>query len=125
MVIDHIHPLERLSRRLHLMGKVLGVLCCAWIAIVGSALLRDIGPENLEHHRAPAVQEKVKACEGEYARRYACTDAILLSGERNGASQVLLRLGLTLMLPTIAWTMWNAVMEKADRLTRAQAAAHL
>jgi hypothetical protein len=29
-----------------------------------------------------------------------------------------LRLGLTLMLPTIAWTMWKQVMERTDRLNR-------
>lgn len=100
------------------MGKVLGVLCCAWIAVVGTALMDELRPDDLEHHRAPVVQERVKACEGEFARRYACTDAILLAGGRSGAGAVLLRLGLTLMLPSIAWTMWKAVTERADRLLR-------
>lgn len=118
MVRDRTHPLETLSRRLHFMGKVLGVLCCAWIAVVGTALMGELQPDDLEHHRAPAVQQRVKSCEGEFAQRYACTDAILLSGGRNGAGAVLLRLGLTLMLPTIAWTMWKQVMERTDRLNR-------
>lgn len=118
MVPDRTHPLVTLSRRLHLMGKALGVLCCTWIAVVGTALLGELRPDDLEHHRAPMVQERVRACEGEFARRYACTDAILLSGERNGAGAVLLRLAVTLMLPTIAWTMWKAVVDKAERLSR-------
>lgn len=113
-----IHALEMMSRRLHFMGRLLGVLCCAWIAIVGSALMREMTPDDLEHHRAPLVQEKVKACEGEFHRRYACTDNILLTGQRNGAIEVMMRLGLTLLLPTVAWAMWKIVTDRADRLLR-------
>lgn len=100
------------------MGKVLALLCCAWIAVVGPALLREITPDMLEHHRAPSVQEKLKDCEGDFARRYACADTILLNGERNGATEILMRLGLTLLLPAIAWSTWKAVMERTDRLCR-------
>lgn len=111
-------PLERLSRRLRFLGKMLAMLCCAWIAVVGSALMREMTPDDLEHHRAPVVQDRVKGCGGEFQQRYACTDAILLSGHRNGAVEVMLRLGLTLLLPSIAWTMWKAVVARADRLCR-------
>jgi hypothetical protein len=110
------NPLERLSRRLHVLGQVLSFLCCAWIGVVGQALLAELTPDDLEHHRAPAVQERLHACEGEFSQRYACADTILLSGQRNGAGAVLARLGLTLMLPAIAWTMWRRVTQRADRL---------
>lgn len=110
------HPLERLHQRLRLLGQVLAILCCAWIGVVGQAMLSELGPNALEHHRSPAVKERLAGCEGEFAQRFACTDAILLAGERNGAGAVLARLGLTLMLPSIAWVMWRRVMDKADTL---------
>ncbi|CAA7619694.1 hypothetical protein [Magnetospirillum sp. UT-4] len=113
-----IHPLSLLSRRLHLLGKVLALVCCAWIAVVGPALMRDLNADQLGNHRSPQVQERVKGCDGDFASRYACTDLILLAGHRDGAVEVLRRLGLTLMLPTIAWAMWRAVMDRTDRLCR-------
>ena len=111
-----IPPLEVLSCRLHFLGKLLGMLCCAWIAVVGTALMHEMTPDNLEHHRAPVMQERVKSCEGEFQQRFACADAILLNGQRNGAIEVMMRLALTMLLPSVAWGMWRAVMSRADRL---------
>jgi hypothetical protein len=116
IVLRTANPFEKLSRRLRFLGQVLGFLCCAWIAVVGQALLVELTPDRLGNHRSPEVKERILACEGEFARRYACSDAILLSGERHGAGAVLARLGLTLMLPTIAWTMWRRVTAKAEHL---------
>lgn len=112
------NPLETLSHRLHVMGNVLGFLCCAWIAVVGTILMAEINADNVGNHRSPAMVERMKECEGPFAQRFACTDDILLRGERGGASEVFLRLLATLMLPAIAWSMWRAVMEKTDRLCR-------
>ena len=114
----HRNPLERLSHRLHIMGNVLGFLCCAWIAVVGSTLLAEINADSMGNHRSPAVVERMKDCDGPFAQRYACTDDILLRGERGGATEVFLRLLATLMLPGVAWSMWRAVMDKTDRLCR-------
>lgn len=112
------NPLETLSRRLHVLGNVLGFLCCAWIAVVGSTLLGEINADTVGNHRSPMVVERMKECDGAFAQRFACTDDILLRGERGGASEVFLRLLGTLMLPGIAWAMWRAVVEKTDRLCR-------
>lgn len=112
------NPLETLSHRLHMMGNVLGFLCCAWIAVVGSTLMAEINSDRIGHHRSPAMIEQMKECDGAFAQRFACTDDILLRGERGGASEVFLRLLATLMLPGVAWTIWRAVMEKTDRLCR-------
>lgn len=114
-----INPLEVLYARLMLLGKVLSALCCLWIAVVGTILVRELTPNDLEHHRAPVIQERVNQCEGDFARRYACADSILINGEHRGASQLLIRLGVTLILPTTAWIMWRAVMVRAERLRNA------
>lgn len=113
---DKLNPLERLRQRLHVLGKLLSALCCLWIAVVGTVLVRDLSPDDLKHHRAPLIQERVKNCTGEFAQRFACADAVLLNGQNNGATALLARLGVTFLLPTIAWTMWRGVMNKAERL---------
>jgi hypothetical protein len=113
---DDTNPLELLHHRLSFLGKALSAICCLWIAVVGTVLVRELTPDDLEHHRAPSVQERVNRCEGEFSQRYACADAILLNGQHNGAAQLLARMGVTLILPTIAWTMWRGVMNRAERL---------
>lgn len=112
----HSNPLEVLHQRLNTLGRLLSALCCLWIAVVGTVLIRDLSPDDLEHHRAPVIQDRVSRCEGEFSQRYACADAILLNGQQTGAAQLLARLGVTLILPTIAWTMWRGVMLRAGRL---------
>ncbi|MBR9970930.1 hypothetical protein [Magnetospirillum sulfuroxidans] len=114
----HRNPLETLSHRLHIMGNVLGFLCCAWIAVVGTTLLAEINADNVGNHRSPAMVERMKECDGAFAQRFACTDDILLRGERGGATEVFLRLLATVMLPAVAWSMWRAVLDKTDRLCR-------
>lgn len=109
-------PLDVLYARLTLLGKMLSALCCLWIAVVGTVLVRDLTPNDLEHHRAPVIQERVSQCEGDFARRYACADTILINGEHRGAGQLLARLGVTMFLPTVAWVMWRGVMTRAERL---------
>ena len=119
MYDDHdLTPLEVLYLRLTFLGNLLRMVCCLWIAVVGTVLIRELTPNDLEHHRAPVVQDRVAQCDGDFARRYACTDTILLRGEHHGAVQVLMRLGLTLMLPSIAWIMWRNVLTTAERLRR-------
>lgn len=110
------NPLEVLHQRLDKLGKMLSMLCCLWIAVVGTVLIRDLSPNDLEHHRAPVIQDRVSRCEGAFSQRYACADAILLNGQHTGAAELLARLGVTLILPTIAWTMWRGVMTRAARL---------
>lgn len=120
MDITHApNPLEVLHTRLTLLGKMLSAVCCLWIAVVGTVLVRDLKPNDLEHHRAPVIQGRVSQCEGDFARRYACADTILINGEHNGAGALLARLATTLLLPSIAWVMWRNVMARAERLRAA------
>lgn len=112
-------PLDVMYDRLIVLGKLLSALCCLWIAVVGTVLVRDLTPNDLEHHRAPLIQERVNQCEGDFARRYACADNILINGGQRGATQLLARLGVTLILPSVAWVMWHGVMGRAQRLRNA------
>ncbi len=117
MAVDpYDNRLERLHHRLHMLGKLLSALCCVWIAVVGTVLVRDLTPNDLEHHRAPVIQDRVSTCQGEFAQRYACADAILINGQHNGATEILTRMGVTMILPTIAWIMWRGVMARAEKL---------
>lgn len=109
-------PLDVLYARLTFLGRLLSALCCLWIAVVGTVLVRELTPNDLEHHRAPLIQERVSQCEGDFSRRYACADTILINGGQHGAIQLLQRLGVTLILPTVAWSMWRSVMTRAARL---------
>lgn len=114
-----VNPLEALHARLTMLGKMLSALCCLWIAVVGTVLVRDLSPNDLEHHRAPVIQDRVSQCEGDFARRYACADTILINGEHRGAGQLLARLCVTMFLPSVAWVMWRAVVARAERLRNA------
>lgn len=113
---DRPNPLARMHRRLVVLGRLLSALCCLWIVVVGSVLVYDLTPDDLEHHRAPTMQERVKTCSGDYAQRFECANNALLDGQQDGAEELLKRLALTMMLPTIAWTMWRGVMRKAEYL---------
>lgn len=114
-----VNPLDVLHARLTMLGKALSALCCLWIAVVGTVLVRELSPNDLEHHRAPVIQERVNQCEGDFARRYACADTILINGGQHGATQLLARLGVTLILPSVAWVMWRGVIARAERLRNA------
>lgn len=113
------NPLDVLYARLTLLGKLLSVVCCVWIAVVGTVLVRELTPNDLEHHRAPVIQERVSQCEGDFSRRYACADTILINGQHKGATELLARLAVTLMLPSVAWVMWRGVLTRAERLRAA------
>lgn len=113
---ENRNPLEILYHRLHLMGQLLTVLCLTWIGVVGVTLLSEVTTDTLGHHRSPAMREKLKQCEGSFAQRFACSEPLLLQGERGGAFQIILRLSATLILPGTAWAMWRAVLRRTDSL---------
>ncbi len=116
MTTGMAQPLIVLRRRLDRLGRLLSGLCMAWIAAVGLDLTLQLTPDDLEHHRAPTIQDRVHQCEGDYADRYNCTEAVLLDGQRGGAEAVLLRLVVTMALPAVAWGVWSVVMRRTRRL---------
>ncbi len=114
--IIRLDPLDVLRARLALMGKALDVLCLLWILVVGIISLGDMSADDLAHHRAPAVQEKIKSCEGRYAARFDCTDVILQDGHRVGMENLGLRVLAIFLFPALAQIIWRWVMTRASRL---------
>ena len=111
-------PLLELQGKMLMLGNVLSALCLAWILVVGLVLSAELTPDELEHHRAPIIQDRVGHCEGSFNQRFDCTQSVLLDGERVGARNVLLRLGVTVILPMVAWAVWSSVMRRTRALLR-------
>jgi hypothetical protein len=109
-------PLQRLYHRLELLGRLLTILCCLWVGVVANVLMSEAPPDLVPNHRSPAVQEQISKCEGPFSARFNCTDTILVKGGRQGAYALLQTLAATMLLPTVAWTMWHGVMDRARRL---------
>lgn len=105
-----------LHARLDRMERVLAVLCLCWIAVVGWHVFTGVGEEDLGHHATPPMQERMKACEGEYAQRYQCKQDILINGDRSGLILVLERLSVTFGLPGVAWSVWLMLRRRTERL---------
>ncbi len=105
--------LADVERRMRTLGNLLAALCVAWMAIVGILMLDQLTPRILQNHRDPAIMKQVKDCRGpSYARKFRCAQTILLTGERVGAFEVLLRVIAVIALPTIAWLVWRFVMRR-------------
>jgi glucose-6-phosphate dehydrogenase assembly protein OpcA len=58
------------------------------------------------------VQCEIHACQGDFDKRYQCTETILLAGERHGIVAVVERMVLTLLLPSVAWGVWWMVLRR-------------
>lgn len=116
MLAGQNSPLSTLLHRLQILGRLLALLCVGWVGAVGFELAVELSPDDLQNHRSPVVQEKVAACDGAFSQRYACTQTILLDGERISAGTMAVRILVTLVLPGIAWSVWTAVIRRTERL---------
>ena len=112
------HPLIVLQDRLDRLGKVLAILCLIWVGTVCEQVLTDLTPSDIEHHRTPVIRERLQQCEGEFAERFDCTQAILLDGERTSMGTILLRLAAISTLPVIAWGTWIVTMRRCRELAQ-------
>jgi hypothetical protein len=75
-----------------------------------------MSPEDMANHRSHIVQEQVHACGGSFEDRFDCTQKILLDGEKVGIMEVLKRISLTLLLPSVAWSVWWAVLRRIRQI---------
>ena len=110
MLLTENNPFAVLQRKMRRLGNLLKLLCLAWIVCVSVLLNAQMTPEELQNHRAASVQEQIRDCPGEFTQRFQCTQALLLSGERGSAVAAATRVGISLILPSIAWTVWRVVM---------------
>ena len=89
---------------------LLCALTMTWILVVGLTLIAQMTPEDMVNHRSRVVQDQVHACGGTFEQRFDCTQQILLAGEKAGIVEVMKRISLTLLLPTVAWSVWWLVL---------------
>jgi hypothetical protein len=112
MPVHRHHLLSAMQRRMDNCERILCAWSVAWVVIVGLALVSQMTPEDMENHRAETVRGEIRACHGAFEERYECTETILLTGERHGIVAVVERIGLTLLLPSVAWGVWWAVLRR-------------
>ena len=108
--------LKALQRRMDRYELALCALTLAWILVVGLTLIAQMSPEDMANHRSQLIQEQVHACSGDFAHRFDCTQNILLEGERTGIVDVMKRICLTLLLPSVAWCVWWAVLRRIRQI---------
>lgn len=104
------------QRRVMRYQQALVALTFVWIVLVGAGLIAEMSPEEMSNHRSQIIQEQVHSCSGDFNERFDCTQDILLAGQRAGVWEVIKRLGLTLLLPSVAWSVWWAVLRRIRRI---------
>ena len=98
-----------IQRRMVKFQRTLALLTLLWVAVVGLLLMAQMTPEDMVNHRSSVVQHEVQNCSGTFDQRYDCTETILLAGQWQGLLEVIKRIGLTLLLPAVAWGVWWGV----------------
>ena len=116
MRADKDRFLKALQKRMVRYELVLCALTLAWVAVVGLTLISQMTAEDMANHRSQIIQERVHACGGDFAHRFDCTQDILLTGERTGIVEVVKRISLTLLLPSVAWSVWWAVLRRIRQI---------
>ncbi|MDO8607067.1 MAG: hypothetical protein Q7R40_11060 [Phaeospirillum sp.] len=103
------------SRRRRRIGDILvTVVCLIWLGISGWMFFGDMPEEIFDNHTSKAMQERMRACEGSFQKRYACKQQLLLSGERWGFAVALDRILLMCGPPITLWIVWSA-MKRRER----------
>ncbi len=120
--MQNAEPFTMLIRHMRLLGYALAVLCTAWVTVVGLSLLVGMTPDELHNHRSPIIKEEIAQCSGPFAERYDCSEDILLSGERVDVGALAVRLGVTALLPGIAWGVWAMAMRRTLQMCAVVAA---
>lgn len=120
--MQNAEPFATLIRHMRLLGHALAALCMAWVMVVGLSLLAEMTPAELHNHRSPEIRERIAQCTGEFAERFDCSEDILLSGERVDVGALALRLGVTGLLPGIAWGVWTLAMRRTLQMCAVVAA---
>ena len=101
------------QRRRRRIGDILVTLVCvAWIGLSSWAFFGEVPEEITENHTSKAMQDRMKACEGSFQKRYQCKQALLLNGERWGFAVALDRV-LLICAPSITlWLVWGAIKRR-------------
>ena len=104
------------QRRMMRYQRTLLALTFAWIVLVGAGLVAQMSPEEMANHRSQIIQEQIHACSGDFPERFDCAQSILLAGQRDGIWEVMKRISLTFLLPSVAWGVWWAVLRRIRQI---------
>jgi len=113
---DKDRILRALQQRMARYELLLCALTMSWILVVGLTLIAQMTPEDMANHRSQVIQGQVHGCNGTFSQRFDCTQKILLAGEKRGILEVVKRIGLTLLLPSIAWGVWWVVLKRIRQI---------
>ena len=105
-----------LQRRMRRYQRTLVLLTLVWVVMVGVGLVAQMSPEDMSNHRSQIIQEQIRACSGEFSQRFDCTQDILLDGQRTGIWEVIKRISLTFLLPSVAWGVWWVVLRRIRQI---------
>ncbi|OAN52233.1 hypothetical protein A6A04_00615 [Paramagnetospirillum marisnigri] len=101
-------------RRRRIGDIVVTIACLAWIALSGWAFFGDVPDEITDNHTSKAMQDRMKACEGSFQKRYECKQRLLLDGERWGFAVAVNRIMLICAPPITAWIVWSAIKRRGE-----------
>jgi hypothetical protein len=103
------------ARRRRKLGDMLVTLAClAWLGVSGYMLFGDMPAEIFDNHNSKTMQERMRACEGSFQKRFDCKQQLLLSGERWGFAIALDRILLMIAPPITAWIVWSAMKRRSE-----------
>lgn len=117
MILMSLHFTDGLSdpRRRRRIGDILVTLVCLiWIGFSSWAFFGEVPEEILDNHNSKSMQDRMKACEGSFQKRYECKQRLLLDGERWGFAVALNRILLICAPPITAWIVWSALKRRGE-----------
>jgi hypothetical protein len=101
-------------KRRRRLGDVLVTLaCCLWLGLSTWMLFVNDTPAAIfDNHNAKAMQERMKACEGSFQKRFDCKQQLLLHGERWGFAVAFDRVLLICAPAITVWLVWGAIKRR-------------
>lgn len=102
-------------RRRRRLGDILvTVVCLSWLAVAGWIFFSDMPDEIFDNHNSKTMQDRMKACEGSFQKRFDCKQQLLLNGERWGFAVATNRILLMCAPPLAIWIVWSALKRRDD-----------
>jgi hypothetical protein len=114
MSLDFSDDLSDRRRRRRIGDVLVTLACLVWLAASGWVFFSDVPEEIFDNHTSKAMQDRMKACEGSFQKRYECKQQLLLNGERWGFAVALNRILLMCAPPITAWVVWGAIKRRGE-----------
>lgn len=101
------------KRRRRLGDILVSLVCLVWLGVSSWLLLVNNTPQAIfDNHNSKSMQERMKACEGSFQKRFDCKQNLLLDGERWGFAVAFDRVLLICAPAVTIWLVWGAVKRR-------------